>query len=251
MTNNYVLRRLRYTLNFNDSKMISICTHVGFDVPAERIQGWLKKDDDPAYIRCSDHEMAQFLNGLIIEKRGKKDDQIPKAEFQINNNIILRKLKIAFNWIDQDILDLLSTADFNLGKSELSAFFRKPDHRHYRECQDQVLRNLLQGLQMQQTNQSTAQPQSKYQALKSTSENRKEQQKKNKTQGNNKKPFTPKKSEKVAYQNPNFKGNQSQRPTPNKDNRPTLSLKKPDTTAPESKESSSGNNDFIWKRNQD
>ncbi|NVK38173.1 MAG: DUF1456 family protein [Gammaproteobacteria bacterium] len=250
MTNNYVLRRLRYTLNFNDTKMISICAHVGLEVPVERLQGWLKKDDDPAYIRCSDHEMAQFLNGLIIEKRGKKDDGIPKAEYQLNNNIILRKLKIAFNWIDQDILDLLSSADFNLGKSELSAFFRKPDHRHYRECQDQVLRNVLQGLQMQQTNQSTAQPQSKYQALKSTSENRKEQQKHNKTQGKNKKPFTPKKAEKVVYQNPNFKGNSTQKRQDKTDSRPTLSLKKSEASDTNSSDSAN-TNDFIWKRNQD
>lgn len=253
MTNNYILRRLRYTFNYQDQKMISICAHVGLEVSLEQMQGWLKKDDDPAYLRCSDHEMAQFLNGFIIEKRGKKDDQIPKAEYQINNNILLRKLKIALNLIDQDILDLLALADFELGKAELTAFFRKPDHRHYRECQDQILRNLLQGLQIQQTNQSTARPQSQYQALKSTSENRKEQQKKNKGASKNSKPFTPKsKREKVVYQNPNFKGKKEGESA----SRVKLSLKKdtqdkPTQDQPANVEPASTNNDFIWKGSKD
>lgn len=203
MTNNYILRRLRYTFQYNNQKMVDICALGGLAIDNQLVNYWLKKEEDAEYIRCSDHEMAQFLNGFIIEKRGKKDDQIPKAEYSLNNNIIFRKLKIALNFIDQDILDTLKTADFNLGKAELSAFFRKPDHKHYRECQDQVLRNFLQGLQMQLTNASSAKPQSDYQKLKSTSENRKAANKQNK--GKTDKPFLNKKKEsnKVVYKNPN------------------------------------------------
>lgn len=178
MTNNYILRRLRYTFGFNDSKMIELFSKGDLTVTREQVSTWLKKDEDPDYVRCTDQQMAHFLNGLIIEKRGAQDGKTPKAEYSLNNNIILRKLKIAFNLIDQDIIDLLKQADFLLSKSELSALFRKPDHRHFRECQDQLLRNFLQGLQMRFTNQSTAQPQSKFQALKAQSENRKEEQKK-------------------------------------------------------------------------
>ena len=46
-----------------------------------------------------------------------------------------------------DILAILSLADFSMSKHELSAFFRKPGHKHYRECKDQILRNFLGGLQ--------------------------------------------------------------------------------------------------------
>ena len=49
---------------------------------------------------------------------------------------------------DDDVLETLKLANFRLSKHELSAFFRKPDHKHYRECKDQVLRNFLQGLQV-------------------------------------------------------------------------------------------------------
>ena len=225
MTNNYILRRLRFTFNYNDQKMVQICALGGLDATSELIKTWLKKEEDPEYVRCSDHEMAQFLNGFIIEKRGSKDGQIPKAEFQLNNNIIFRKLKIALNFIDQDILDTLLKADFRLGKAELTAFFRKPDHRHYRDCQDQVIRNFLQGLQMIHTNESTAAAQSKFQALKANAENRKQEQKKNKGKPKNKKPFTVAKmpAEKVVYKNPKLANKDQQ---DKKQSRPTLSLKK-------------------------
>ena len=125
-------------------------------VTREDISAWLKKDEDPAFIRCTDNQMATFLNGFIIEKRGKKDGPQPVAEHQINNNIIFRKLKIALNLIDQDILDLLRSANFIMSKPELSALFRKPDHRSYRECQDQILRNFIKGIQLKYHSGSSA-----------------------------------------------------------------------------------------------
>ena len=57
------------------------------------------------------------------------------------------KLKIALNLQADDILEMLQLADFKISKHELSAFFRKADHKHYRKCQDQVLRHFLKGLQ--------------------------------------------------------------------------------------------------------
>ena len=88
-----------------------------------------------------------FLNGLINEKRGKKEGTQPEVETRLTNNIIFRKLKIALNLQAEDVLDILNLADFKLSKHELSAFFRKPGHKHYRECKDQILRNFLSGMQ--------------------------------------------------------------------------------------------------------
>ena len=83
MTNNDILRRVRYVFDFNDSKMMSIFNLADnysdtAGVTREQISDWLKKDDDPAYKSCNDTQLAIFLNGLIIEKRGKKDG--PQAE---------------------------------------------------------------------------------------------------------------------------------------------------------------------------
>jgi len=148
MTNNDVLRRIRYIFDLDDSKVIAVFGLAGLEVTRAEISDWLKKDDDPDYQRCSDEQFATFLNGLIIEKRGKKDGPQPVPEKQLNNNIIFRKLKIAFNLQAEEILTLVNQGDFRISKHELSAFFRKPGHRHYRECKDQVLRNFLKGLQL-------------------------------------------------------------------------------------------------------
>lgn len=147
MTNNDVMRRIRFIFDFNDTKMIELFKHSEVEVTRQHISEWLKKDDDSDCVRCTDNEMATFLNGLIIEKRGKQEGPQPVAEHQINNNIMLRKLKIALNCQADEMLDILNLSDFRLSKHELSAFFRKPEHRHYRECKDQVLRNFLTGLQ--------------------------------------------------------------------------------------------------------
>ncbi|EAT12613.1 DUF1456 family protein [Bermanella marisrubri] len=246
MTNNYILRRLRYTFNYSDQNLVDICASVKFAVTKDLVKTWLKKDDDPDYVRCSDHEMAQFLNGLIITRRGTQDGKIPRAEYQLNNNIILRKLKIALNYRDDDILSMLSLARFPVGRAELSALFRKPEHRHYRQCQDQLLRNFLQGLQLHCGKQSTAEPQSKYQALKATAENRRENDSSNDKKS---KPFSKKKSsvKKVVYQNPkktarSDRNNESQK-------RKTISLSKSqsgDEKVEERRLSGSATNESIW-----
>tara|TARA_R110002111_G_scaffold109121_14_gene167950 strand:- start:1123 stop:1626 length:504 start_codon:yes stop_codon:yes gene_type:complete len=148
VTNNDILRRLRYTLDLNDDTVINIFKHVEHTVTREQISNWLKKEEDPDYHNCNDNQLAHFLNGLITERRGKKDGPIPKAEKNLNNNLIFTKLKIAFNLKAEDVLDILALADLTISKHELSAFFRKPDHKHYRSCKDQILRNFLMGLQL-------------------------------------------------------------------------------------------------------
>jgi len=148
MDNNDILRRIRYAFDINDSKMIE--TFALGEVKASRAQisNWLKKDIDPDYLEMPDSQMAAFLNGFITLKRGSKDGPKPIPEKQLNNNIILRKIKIALNLKDNDILDLLALAGLKISKHELSAFFRKPSQSQYRDCKDQVLRNLLRGMQM-------------------------------------------------------------------------------------------------------
>jgi uncharacterized protein YehS (DUF1456 family) len=146
VTNNDVLRRLRYTFNFNDQKMIDLFNLAKLTVSREQISYWLKKEDDPQVVNCTDVQLATFLNGLIIDKRGARDGETPPAEKRMNNNLVLNKLKIALALRAEDVLDMMSTSGIRMTKPELSAFFRKPDHKHYRECKDQFLRNFIQAI---------------------------------------------------------------------------------------------------------
>jgi uncharacterized protein YehS (DUF1456 family) len=64
----------------------------------------------------------------------------------MNNNDILKKLRVALKLKDTDIIDILKLAEFDITKAQLSALFRKEDHKNYIECQNQILRKFLNGL---------------------------------------------------------------------------------------------------------
>jgi len=149
MNNNDILRRLRYMFDFHDSKMVSIPGLADYKVTRDQVRQWLKKENDPDYQKCRDMDLAVFLNGLIIEKRGRKKGPLPEPEKILTNNAVFMKLKIALNLKAEDVIRILALAGIHISRHELSAFFRKPGHKHYRECKNQMLRNFLKGLQLE------------------------------------------------------------------------------------------------------
>ena len=148
MNNNDILRRIRYAFDFDDSKMIALFELGNLQVTRAKISDWLKKDDDPDFQDCSDTQLAMFLNGLITDKRGKKDGPQPEPEKYLTNNIVLNKLKIALSLKAEDILEIIDLTNFRVSKHELSSFFRKRGHRNYCECKAQILRRFIKGLQL-------------------------------------------------------------------------------------------------------
>ncbi|MBL4828669.1 MAG: DUF1456 family protein [Aliivibrio sp.] len=154
MTNNDILRRIRYAFDYSDTKMMAIFASAEQTVTREQVCNWLKADDHADYKSMQDVDMASFLNGLINQLRGKKEGPQAVPEKKLNNNIVFMKLKIALNLKAEDVLAMMDSADLRMSKHELSAFFRKVDHKHYRECKDQILRNFLQGLQLKFRQQS-------------------------------------------------------------------------------------------------
>lgn len=148
MTNNDILRRIRYTFDFTNRKMLEIFALAGYEAKPSQIIAWLQKEGDPEAVELNDNELAYFLNGFINEKRGKKEGEQPVPETTLNNNIIFRKLKIALNLKDTDIIDILKLAGLGVSPHELSAFFRSPEQKQYRVCHDQFLRNFLHGMQL-------------------------------------------------------------------------------------------------------
>lgn len=149
MKNNDILRRIRYAFDFKDSVMVEIFALADFKATKEQVSAWLKREEDDAFIELSDAELAAFLNGLISFKRGKREGEQPKPEERLNNNMVFQKLRIALNLKAEDILAIFQLVGLRVSSHELSAFFRKPGHKNYRECQDQILRNFLLGVQRQ------------------------------------------------------------------------------------------------------
>lgn len=148
MTNNEILRKIRYIYDFSDTAMIELFNLAEYEVDRSTVSDWLKKDDDPMYVKLTDRELAIFLNGLIIENRGKREGPIPEPENPLSNNMILKKMKIALNLQSDDILELFNSVDRKLSSHELSAFFRNANHKSYRPLLDQYLRNFFTALQL-------------------------------------------------------------------------------------------------------
>ena len=148
MTKNDILRRIRYILDLSDPQMIALFEAVDRKISIEQLHAWFRDEDHSDYKSLKDTDLALFLDGLIIEKRGKKEGVEPQVEKTLTNNKVFMKLKIALNLKAEDVLEIMELAGLSISKHELSAFFRKPDHKHYRQCKDQIMRNFLMGLQL-------------------------------------------------------------------------------------------------------
>ncbi len=64
----------------------------------------------------------------------------------MNNNDIFKKLRVALQLRDDQIVEILELVDFRMSKGEIGNLFRNEDHPNFMECGDQVLRNFLNGL---------------------------------------------------------------------------------------------------------
>ncbi len=149
MINNDVLRSIRYMLDLSDGKVVELIhlADAAAPVTKEEVQGMLKKDDEPGYVECSTKLLALFLDGLVFHRRGKDESRPPRPpEKRVTNNVVLKKLRVAFELKDVDMHQILESAGFPVSKPELSALFRQSDHKNFKLCGDQLLRNFLKGL---------------------------------------------------------------------------------------------------------
>jgi uncharacterized protein YehS (DUF1456 family) len=149
MINNDVLRSIRYMLDLGDQKVAEIArlADPGFELAREDVHAFLLRDEEPGYLACDDAVLAHVLDGLIVHRRGR-DERLPArpVESRISNNVVLKKLRVAFELKDADLHEIFAMAGFPVSKPELSALFRLPTHKNFRRCGDQLLRNFLKGL---------------------------------------------------------------------------------------------------------
>ena len=149
MINNDVLRSIRYMLELSDNKVIEVIqlADPGFAIDKDDVRAFLLREDEPGYQACTDRVMAHFLDGLVIHRRGRDESLPPRpVENRINNNVVLKKLRVAFQLTDVDMHKAFADAGFPVSRPELSALFRQPGHKNFRLCGDQLLRNFLKGL---------------------------------------------------------------------------------------------------------
>ena len=150
MTNNDFLRRLRYALNIKDNVMVQIFKKGNVVLTREDVIDYLKKDIDEGFKKLNNNDLIAFLDGLIIQKRGKREDGTPIPQVKVTknnlNNILLRKLRIALSFKSYDMIKIFKLGGVEISEGELSALFRSEDHKNYKECGDKYIRVFLKGL---------------------------------------------------------------------------------------------------------
>jgi uncharacterized protein YehS (DUF1456 family) len=147
MIHNDVLRSVRYMLDVDEAALVAILRLGGGEASSAELRTYLLREDEPGFVVCPEGVMARFLDGLVVHRRGRDESAPPRPpEPSVTNNVVLKKLRVAFQLKEDDLLNMLRVAGFAVSKPELSALFRAPGHPNYRACGDQFLRNFLKGL---------------------------------------------------------------------------------------------------------
>ncbi|HEK9101635.1 TPA: DUF1456 family protein [Bacillus pseudomycoides] len=165
MSNNDILKRVRYAMDIKDIDMVEIFKLGGMEVTKEEVVDMLTKVkkspqheaenadvvEEDYVLTCDMMMLEAFLNGFITLKRGKQDPKPgqPAAPLQSNesaNNLLLKKMKIALSLTSEDVLAILDSVGVKVTKGELGALLRKKGHKNYKECGDRYARNFVKGL---------------------------------------------------------------------------------------------------------
>jgi len=150
MRNDDTIQSIRYILDLDDITIAHILKLRGYTPKREEITAIFNSGNAPDGDKekdCSHELMAYFLDGLIYYLRGKSDDH-PVRPFKtpVTNNMVLKKLRVAFKLQEDDMHEIMESAGFSISKHEMSALFRSRGSKNYRECGDQILRYFLKGL---------------------------------------------------------------------------------------------------------
>ena len=147
MQNTEIIKRLRFLLDADDSVLAQCFRLGGLDLSDTELAPLLVSAGDQTDAPCTDEQFTRFLDGLIILRRGPSDkpNRNPVA---LTNNIILKKIRVAFELQARDIDNVFMLADCEFSPHEISALFRKPGTKHYVECSDDTLERFLSGLSL-------------------------------------------------------------------------------------------------------
>ncbi|MBF0235631.1 MAG: DUF1456 family protein [Desulfamplus sp.] len=176
MENNDVLRRFRYALKIPDVTMVKIFKMAQCLIDQPQLLDLLKRKEEAGYVACTTDLLERFFDGLILYNRGEPDgqnrDKNETSSLQgqgqhkeargedirpqqrkramvsevLDNNVILKKIRIALDLKQEDMVEIFRLGEVNMTKGEFTALFRKKGHKNYKECGDQYLKKFLHGL---------------------------------------------------------------------------------------------------------
>ena len=149
MTKNDILKSIQKIEKLDTTQILKLFSLANFPIDEKRIEGYLKEADDKAYLDCGAEALKHFLDGLIVYKRGTPTDKTSEdTSVKLTNNMILKKLRIAYELKEVDLFAIFHAVDIDITKSELSSLFRNENHKKFRCCPDSILQLFIEGLKI-------------------------------------------------------------------------------------------------------
>ncbi len=149
MERNDILQSCYKILDISKEEMVEIFKLGDYELDEKRVHGYLEDKDSKEFLDCGYEALGSFLDGLIVYKRGPSDKKSSsEEEIRLNNNLVLKKLRVAFELKEVDLYAIFDAVDIDITKSELSSLFRKEGHKNYRACPDSILQLFLEGLEI-------------------------------------------------------------------------------------------------------
>ncbi len=152
MNYNDVLRRLRFALDLEDAVVIDMFARSGHEIGPDALAALLMKEGHVGFVACSSELLQAFLDTLILDRRGPRSAATAPADgeeaspTELTYNEILKKVRIALDLKEDDVLAAITRGDGKVTRPHLRALFRNPSHKNFRACDEELLHAFLNGL---------------------------------------------------------------------------------------------------------
>lgn len=149
MRTNDIFRKITQSLTLDIAQIQQLFSLADIELSEKEVANLLKTDYQLGFEAMPEYVLLIFLNSLIEQQRGKKEDAekaVIEKHAKVSNNDVLKKLRVAFNLHEQQVRESLALATIELTKSDLAALFRKPGHVHFKACDDELVLDFIEGL---------------------------------------------------------------------------------------------------------
>ncbi len=144
---NDILFKIKKALSLDEKSMQDAYALANYEMSSERLSNILKRRQDKGYEEATYEELGVFLDGLVILKRGPSDKvQKDDAVVELTNNLILKKIRVAMELKEAELLILFALAEVTLTKRQIGSLFRKEGSKNFKACSDELLMAFLDGL---------------------------------------------------------------------------------------------------------
>jgi len=144
---NDILFKIKTALSLKNSEIVKAYSLVEYTMTEERLNNVLKRRQDQGYEEANYEELGLFLDGLVLLKRGENSKKVESDEVvELTNNLILKKLRVAMNLKESDLVIVFALAEVVLNKRQIGSLFRKEGGKNFKACSDELLFAFIEGL---------------------------------------------------------------------------------------------------------